>query len=95
MVLCVSSFTCTSMILCIFTSKADTIVVAVGSGVVTGVATAIINRNIVAVAIEFCKLLLRRHQSVARTVCCPPPVELLLLPLLCGGEVITLACGEA
>ena len=71
-------------------SKADTIV-AVASSVVTRVTTAIIYRNIVAVAIEFGKLFFRRHQSVAPTVCYPPLVEFLPLPLLCGGEVITLA----
>ena len=53
-------------------SKADTIV-AVGSGAVTGVTTAITDRNLAAVAIKFGKLLFRRHRCVTRTACCPPP----------------------
>ena len=48
-------------------------IVAGASGVVTRVTTAIIDPNIVVVAIEFGELLFRRHQSVAPTVCYLPP----------------------
>ena len=92
MVLCISSITGTivtislpvasvidtiiaTMLATSVASKGDTIV-AVGFGPVTRVTTAIINRNIVAVLINFVKLLFRRHQSVAPTVCyLSPPLS--------------------
>ena len=55
-------------------SKADTIVIAVSSGAVAGVTIAIMDRNIVVVAIEFGKLLFRRYQGAAPTISCHPTV---------------------